>query len=344
MLLLALWGCTETANEGYVLSGWNYQWESLSHRISLLDFSLEPGPSFDLGFIGGPYSTGVSATDTPLYRMRYEHITSPDVWFKDGIVEMEIGPEGQSDSADGSVSIDTSDVPEAEGMIALLRGISIYTDVEQGADYPLDTYDPSYGYTSGGFAFSLGTPTGSGSVDVPAHAQVRWLPQDRDDMNAAIPFAQTHVALAFTLVGYNGELQTADLSGGQTYAVDRSASLWVNTPQPPMTESVAFSDSENRSFVGWTGFDLMVNRTGDFSDTGDYMRAMGMEVVPTADGKGSWEGEVTTTIQTSSLIELTELTAAYSATLAQVSVPNAQVEHYVVEGSHPVGEALTPPL
>jgi hypothetical protein len=344
-MLLWLLACTEApSNEGYLLTGWYYGWENLSHRIALLDVGLEQDeqtPWLDLGFIGGPYSSGAAGTDVPLYRVSYEKISSPDLWFAEGEVEMVIGPNASTQQGSAVGSIPDPGFGEVDGMIAVLRGFRIATDVEQGADYPLDVYDPAYGYTSKGFSVELGAPTLVGdNLEVPVEGTVRWAAQDRDDMNAAIPYAMTELVVRYTIVGYKGSLESQKIQGEKIYEVENpDAPMWSFTEQPPMTTSLELAGKGRTGPIAWTSFDFLVNETGSFAGEGDYMRAIGLEMRPTADARGEIEAAVTTTVQTSSLIELTELNAAFQANAVRIGVKDAVVEHFQVEGSHPVGEA-----
>ncbi len=344
-MLLWLLACTEApSNEGYLLTGWYYGWENLSHRVALLDVGLEQEaekPWLDLGFIGGPYSSGTAGTDVPLYRVRYEKVSSPDLWFAEGEVELMIGPNGTTQQGAAVAAIPDPGFGDVDGMIAVLRGFRIDTDVEQGSDYPLDVYDPAYGYTSQGFSIDLGVPTLSGgNLEVPVEGTVRWAVQDRDDMNAAIPFAMTSMIVRYSVVGYKGTIESQEIQGEKVYEVENpDAPMWTFTEQPPMTSSVELDGKGRAGPLAWTSFDLLVNTTGAFAGEGDYLRALGLEMVPTADGPGHMEAAVTATVQTSSLIELTELNAAFRANAVRIGVKDAAVEHFQIEGSHPVGEA-----
>jgi hypothetical protein len=340
LLLLACTGGEPV--EGLVLTGWNYGWENLSHRVALLQVGLQDDSSLKLGFIGGPYSSGVAGDDIPLYRVRFSKVAAPDIWFVSGEAELIVDPSGKASTES---MVDISALPEHSNVIALIRGFRIETDIEQGDDYPYDIYDPSYGYTTSGFGITLSDPVLSGgNATIPISAEVRWKVQDRDDMNAAIPYAYTRLIVEYTLVGFEGELQSQPLSNTTTYEVeDPTAPIWVYTEQPPVVVGAEFS-GKPAGFVGWKSFDLGLNLTGDFSDTGDYVRALGLELLPVEDSQKLWQGQITSTIQTTSLIELTILTASLNAELVHIGVKDALVEHFVAEGSHPVGPAVTGPL
>lgn len=329
-------------SDALVLSGWSYAWEDLSHRISYLRFGLEQDSSLSLGLVGGDWSTGETATDTPTWRARYERVRTTEAAFAFGTLDLEVGPEGV---AEGELFVPAPpDLIEREGLVAFLSGFGIDTDVPQGSDYP-DDYDPGHGYTSNGFAFALGDPVPDGDgVRVPVAATVRWGPQDRDDMNAAIPHAVTAVHVGVVVVGFDGDLVRASLQEGATYLpANPDASVWALTEQPPMQGDVALEGDGREGFVGWTAFDLQVNLQGAFAGEGDYLRAFGVEAIPGADGPGAWAGTAVATVSTTNLIEKTQLTAGFSGELARVGVRNAAVEHWLAEGTHPVGPARTGP-
>lgn len=341
--LALLSGCAHgEESDALVLSGWSYGWEDLSHRISYLRFGLEQDSSVSLGLVGGDWSTGETATDTPGWRARYERVRTTEAAFAFGTLDLEVGPEGV---AEGELLVPApAELTGREGLVALLSGFEIDTDVPQGPDYP-DDYDPGHGYTSNGFGFALGEPTVEGDgVRVPVTATVRWGPQDRPDMNAAIPHAVTGVRVGVTVVGFDGDLARTPIETGATYLpADPDASVWALTEQPPMERDASVEGDGREGFVGWTAFDLQVNLEGDFAGEGDYLRAFGVEAVPEADGPGAWTGTAVATLSTTNLIEKTQLTAGFDGELVRVGVRDAAVEHWLAEGTHPVGAARTGP-
>lgn len=341
MLLVVLLACGGggEATEALVLSGWEYDWQELAHRISYLRVGLEQDSSLALGLVGGDWSTGETALDTPNYRVRYERVRTAEAAFASGELALEVGPEG---TATGTATVDAGALGRHEGLVALLSGFEITTDVPQPEGYPAD-YDPALGYTSNGFGFALGEPTLAGDVvEVPVTATVRWGPQDRDDMNAAIPFAVTGVRVAFTVVGHDGDVARNQVIDGATYLPDNpDASAWVETEQPPMEVPVSLVGEGRAGFVGWSSFDLQANLTGDFAGEGDYLRAFGAEAIPAATDGGVWEGQVLATVSTTNLIEWTQLTAGFAGDVVRIGLADAEVDHWLVEGSHPVGAART---
>lgn len=333
LLALLIPGCAPVG-EAVVTSGWGYSWELLSHRIGYLRAAVNQDTSLDLGLIGGDWSTGETGSDTPSYRMRYQTVRAMGVAFAEGTVTLDVGPDGEAEA-----SLHVPDAPEGRHLTAVLQGFALDCDVPQPDDYP-DDYPARYGYTSAGFGFALGEPVASadGGVDVPVRATVRWAPQDRDDMNAAIPHALTRVEVRALVIGSMRPPDSLELEGGAEYPYEPPY-----TEQPPM-ELVASAESPGAAgFIGWSAWTLDGNLTGPAAGEGDYIRAMGVEAAPGADAPGRFDAAVTATFSNSSVIELTQFTAGFSGTLVRVGASAAEVEHHLVQGSHPVGVATTPP-
>lgn len=337
MLALALLGCTAPlGEEAVLLTGWTYAWEQLSHRISYLEVGLEEDASLSLGLVGGDWSTGATYADTPLYRVRYQRVRGADVAVLRGSVELVVGPE-----PDGSATLDldAAGIPEDAELTAILNGFSIDTDVPQPEGYPED-YDPGHGYTSNGFGFALGEVERDGDrARVPVEATVRWGPQDRDDMNAAIPHAETAVRVDVAVIAAPYAAEVLALSAASDPPHDEK----VYSEQPPMLVEAAFADGAPEGIVGWRSFDLLLDPVGDDAGQGDYLRAFGVELAPGEDARGAFRGEVTATLSTSSLLELTDPRVAFGGELVRVGADDVIADHWLVEGSHPTGTARTEP-
>ena len=335
MLLLTLLACQSPGEpvHALVLSGWEYEWEQLSHRVSLLRVDLQQDATADIALIGGSYTTGQDASDTPNYRIGWSDIGVPGATFTEANGEWVVGPEGSS-----TVALLVEAPENCENVTAYLNGFSIETDIPQSADYPAD-YDPALGYTSNGFGFSLSEPTNTdGVLAVDATASIRWAPQDREDMNAAIPFAQTGVSARVLFACYAGDTVTVTVSGSADYPFEPAY-----TEQPPMIVPLDASGdaagAASDGVLGNTGFNLDAAFTNvDGSDAGDYLRSFGMELTGADDGEGRWTGTTTAQITNSSLIEFGDLLASFSASYTRIGVRGAVTEMHTVEGTHTVGE------
>ncbi len=337
MLLLSLLACNDAPVHALVLTGWEYEWEQLSHRVSLLKVALNQDGTADLGLIGGSYTTGQDATDTPYYRLGYADIGIPGAVYTEGSAEWTIGPDPSGTTTITATAPDGCD----HDVAVYLDGFSINTDVAQSSDYPVD-YDPGLGYTSNGFGFTLGEPyvvrrdqhDSGGDLSVEVTASVRWAPQDRDDMNAAIPFAQTGVSATVLFVCFKGEIVASPASSGTDYPWEPPY-----TDQPPMTADVSIAGKKPEGVLAFSGFELTADFTNvDGSAAGDYLRSFGVEVDGSDDGAGAWSGTSTAQITNSSLIEYGDLNASFTADYSRIGVKGAVSEARSAAGTHEVGE------
>ncbi|MDP2308229.1 MAG: hypothetical protein Q8P18_19580 [Pseudomonadota bacterium] len=335
LLALLLPACAPSEPE-LLLTGWNYEWETLSHRISYLRIGLKDDSSLELGLVGGDWSTGSTFTDVPYYRVRYQRVVGAGVQVVRGTATLQVGPE-----PDGSTTLvlDGMDLPPNATLVAVIDGFSIDTDVPQSDEYPPD-YDAAFGYASNGFGLSLGDPERDGSdVRIPVAATIRWGPQDREDMNAAIPYAVTAVTVDVALIAFSGELEVLPVAGSRPYEFQERPF----TDQPPMEIPAQFEGGAREGFVAWRSFDLQLNLEGVDAGQGDYLRAFGAEVVPTTTQAAEWAGLVTATLSTSSLSEFTDPTPAFTGELVRISAADVLAEHWAVSGHHPTGLAITGP-
>lgn len=335
MFLLTLLACDNAPVHSLVLTGWDYDWDMLSHRVALLKVVVRQDSTADIGLVGGSYSTGDDATDTALYRVGYADIGIPGAVYTEGAADWTVGP-----AASGSTTISATAPEGCDHEVAVhLNGFSIDTNVPQSADYPTD-YDPALGYTSNGFGFVLGEPTVTdGSLTVEVTATVRWAAQDRDDMNAAIPFAQTGVSANVLFVCFKGEIVPSQAGSSASYPWEPP-----ETEQPPMTADVAITGEKPDGVLAFTGFDLVADFTNhDGTSAGDYLRSFGVEVEGSDDGSGTWSGTSTAAITNSSFIEYGQLNASFTADYARLGTRGATSELRSASGTHDVGE-LTIPL
>ena len=331
-LLLAACGDKEVEVDGpvrdtVVWSGSNYTWDLLSHRVSLIRTILAEDETTSLGLIGGDWSTGESFADTPMYRSHHQAISAKGFYVVHGETTLTVGPDG---AASASESVSDATLLGMSEHVVVLRGYEINTDVAQGADYPED-YNPAYGYTSRGYGFSLSTPEVSGdTLTFEVAASVRWGVQDRSDMNAAIPYAQTGVRVAWTAIGFEGTLGEDAVSESVTYDHEPPYS------EHPPVEAALGAGEGGVEVVGLRSFDLLMTAQ-DGSDEGDYLRAFGAEVVQAADGTPQ---SLRAECSNSSVLELLPIDLTVTASVARLALldPDAAVVVRTVEGSHEVGE------
>ncbi|MES2644751.1 MAG: hypothetical protein V4850_35015 [Myxococcota bacterium] len=335
LLTMSLLACAPGDPELF-LTGWNYEWEELSHRVAFVRIGVEEDSSLALGLIGGDWSTGAAFVDVPHYRVRYQRVVGAGIRVVRGTATLQVGPGPEGST---TLVVDGTDLPANADLVAVIDGFSIDTDLPQSAEYPAE-YDAAYGYASQGFGLALGDPERDGTdVHIPVDATIRWGPQDREDMNAAIPYAVTAVTVDVALIAFTGALDVLPVSGARPYEFQERP----YTDQPPMEIPARFEGGAREGFVAWRSFDLQLNLEGVDAGQGDYLRAFGAEVVPTASEPAGWEGLVTATMSTSSLSEFSDPSAGFSGELVRIGARDVVAEHWVVSGQHPTGYALTGP-
>jgi hypothetical protein len=159
-------------------------------------------------------------------------------------------------------------------------------------------------------------------------------------MNAAIPHAWTVVGVRALVVASHGEVVAEDVALEADYPFDPPY-----TDQPPMEAAVAWEGDAREGFAGWTAFDLRGEGvpTNPENGTGDYVRGMGVELVPAEDAPGALTVDVSAELTTSSALELTDWRSSATGTLVRIGEKGVTCAHYEVTGDHPVGAAETGP-
>jgi hypothetical protein len=312
---------TEPSSPDFVWAGWNQTWETLSHRVSFIRAIATPEGGLQMGIRGGDWSTGDTWADETEYRMHLQQVTGTGLSIVHGETSMTVGPDGQT------WRTETLDM-DAEAIHVVLRGFELDTDVDQDPDYP--DYDPALGYTSRGFGMAVGpVDTDAGEASFEVSAQVRWGPRDRDDMNAAMDLAQTHVRVAWTAIGHSGSATEASV----TDALDLKHA-------PPYSEQSGLNLSTGligeAGIAGITGFHLGV-RDQDGGEGGDYLRSFGVELDLREDG--SAPQTVQTEVRTSSIIEFGTMHFAPQIDMIWITPESGDLDVHPVtrKGSHPVG-------
>ena len=242
-----------------VWSGFHYEWEELSHRLSLVQATLNDDGSMDMGMIGGDWSTGELFSDLPQFRMHQQEIS--DSGFR--------AVHGKSTLTLFSDQKSTVELPLAENKTQLiLRGFSINTDIAQSADYPLD-YNPAHGYTASGFEVAGEADSEKGIAYL--HAQVDWGPQDRESMNAAMLEATTELTVYWSQIEHTKEAVSHNIALESTHDYD-----------PPFSEHAPMQSTlelDTPSVIGISRFSLSL-QDQEGTDMGSYWRRMGVEISP----------------------------------------------------------------
>jgi hypothetical protein len=327
-----LTGCAAQKGEPefeVVWAGWNHTWGLLSHRVAYIRAILEPDETLSMGLVGGDWSTGAVASDSPDYRMRHQRIYGNALTIVHGETDLIVGPDGE---ATVPVTIDSL---EHDEVIVVLRGFELDTSIAQGDDFQTE-YDPSLGYTSRGFGFAVGPATDdwdTTSFDV--SAKVRWGPQDRSDVNEALQLADTGIKVAWTAIG--GPLPAVHSTMTDIVPL-------VHDP-PNSPQRAARWQSEGVSgtgIMGITGFDLGLEDVL-VPGQGDYLRSYGVEVELGEDGASPTA--VTAEIMTTSFIEVTQ--TAFSPEIKLAWIPTCgvavRVESVLSAGNHEIGPVEIPP-
>jgi len=317
--------CDATIQEHAILTGWNVTWGQLSHRIAYLETTLQSDASLRLGMIGGNWSTGEAFSDTPTYRVRYSTVSSAAAHFVDGESELVIGPDGTA-STTATVPLDA--LPRHGKQVAVLRGFAYDTDIEGLDGYPED-YDPGHGYTlvSQGVAFSTVERQGDEYV-FEVQAIFETGPADREDMNEAMPFSQVAATVSWTLIGFEGHLQTATVTDDQPLS-------WTPpySHHEPLFDSLPLGIESGypAGIVGWRSF--VLSQQND-DKAGEYIRAMGAEIVPASTpADHGFTGNVEAIYSNSSLSEFHQIDMAFEGEILWMGLADgdAEVTHQVVE-------------
>lgn len=324
--------CETDEGSSFVWGGFGYEWETLSHRLSLLKGMMTETGGAEVGIIGGDWSTGATWSDVPSFRFHTQTVSSSQVQVVHGSTVLSLDRDLEASVAE---QVEIPSGLEAENATVVLRGIRLNADVEQGNDYP-SNYEPALGYTSSGLSYGVGEVTAANAaVSFPVTGQIFWGPQDREDMNEAIKYAQSELEIGWTVVFHTEARDDFRVSGAAEYP-----------RAPPNSEHPAFG-AEDLSFgpvsaSGFAGIRSVTLRLQDQegTDQGSYWRRVGFELRDLDQAEPYGYAMATN----SSLLEEIAVTASVDAELSWFPVTDecASVVHALLEGSHDVGEASYP--
>ncbi len=265
-----------------VPSGLGLRWELVNHRISLWEVvpvrdscpAAVPGDvMLSAGSIGGPWSTGQVAADTPSVSFDYFAVDSGASAFAAVSVPVTIDAPSPTGSTSGAVLLAEHGLEGYGRYAALLSGLTLTTDVPQGDPLYPPEYDPSYGYTSRG----IGAGVAGLAVEGDMARFTVWVrfehgPADRPDMNEAMKHARTGAVVHVLLVGLNGGAVT-----------EKNKAYTLEYPPPPLLFAPEYDHAPEElqrmeipgvpglpvAAVGLSSFDFRL--FGPVAE-GDYMR------------------------------------------------------------------------
>lgn len=147
-------------------------------------------------------------------------------------------------------------------------------------------------------------------------------------MNEAMPFSQVAATVSWTLIGFEGHLETAKVTDEQSLS-------WT----PPYSHHEPLFDSlplaiESRypaGIVGWRSF--VLSQQNDKQD-GEYIRAMGAEIIPSSKPTDrGFTGNVEAIYSNSSLSEFHQIDMAFEGEIVWMGLADgdAEITHQVVE-------------
>ena len=135
VLFLALAGCGgEPPAPQYVWNGFGYEWETLSHRLSLVQAMMTETGGAEVGMIGGDWSTGATFSDLPTVRNRVLAVRSDEVFVLHGASTLTLD---RNTLASVTETVTIPEGWEAAGVSPVLRGIRLNTNIAQGMIIPM---------------------------------------------------------------------------------------------------------------------------------------------------------------------------------------------------------------
>ena len=299
-------------------SGFHYEWETLSHRLSLHQAHLHEDGSMTMGMIGGDWSTGELFSDLPGFHMYQQQISDPDLSLIYGETTIVLDADQPQE-----ITIDLE--PGVVGVA--LQGFRINTDIVQSEDYPQD-YNPAHGYTASGY--TIGLEPDLDNLQANVFAQVDWGPQDRDNMNAAMLLAKSEMTVYWSQIKGATVPVSYHLELSETHEYD-----------PPYSEHSTISqdiEHDVDSVIGLRSFSLSIpDQEG--SDMGSYWRRMGVTILPNENGSS-----VTVDASNSSIIEEipVELVADITIDVYALTHPDSTIEYLSSSAQHEIGSHTYP--
>lgn len=355
-------GTPATHVAAVLTGGFSIAWRDLNHRISLYGFAPEPTtagtaagvaawqPEVNIAFIGGDWTSGIMATDVPVYDYRATIISGPreKLGFYAGRMKFELSAPDFHDSASIELSLAEAGLADFSEFAVFVNGLEFVTDVPQGSDYPAD-YEPSYGYTSSGMGASVADVAVSGSrlsflltLDFPLAPATE---SDRPPMQEAIKVALLEGVVQFLVVGYAEGAQSEIEVGYRVSSPFESGSPYVSlhpdasTTAAQISTDIALEDGAIglQSF----SFDLFPGDPADygheiegFDSVGEYIKEYGVLVDNIErDDSGNVSANVEGYCSNEGLVVYSGLVYDFAATAIYLQIEGAQMRSVSANGT-----------
>lgn len=347
LLALALAGCSPPSAPLVLWDSYTLGWEDLNHRISYLRVGVAPGDdegdvAAQLGFIGGTWTTGEVATDTPLYELAWREVTSSKLLVSYGETPLTIGPDGHATTL---VEVDLADLghQRSDRVVVALQGVEFDTDVPQSGDFPED-YDPTDGWTPQRFGGGVGEASRDGDL-VTFDAWLRFEPGllDREDMNEAAPFATLGGVVRWAVIAVSSGTDSAWTAGTQEvhgyWPVDQPFTEFPPIDEAERTFALQGEPDLEHGLPILTSWDFELSRT--LEPRGRYLRefSAGIEAAEYEAPEATAEVLVAAFCSISSIFEEGDVELDYTSGigLLQLNDPSLTVAAGSVAGAAETG-------
>jgi hypothetical protein len=344
---------SDACPRGIVTAGMGLRWQRVNHRMSLWRMApftgtcpqVVPDDAFlSAAYVGGPWSTGQTATDTPTASYRYWSVDAPGmVGFAQKSVTITIDAPDDSATADAAIDLAETDMEGFDDYAILLAGLELTTDVPQvDPAYPVN-YDPQHGYTSRGIGAGVMWLDVSGGVArFSAWARFAHGEADRPPMNQAIPRARTQATVHALLVGVNRGAITETAHGYFLEYDDPRLLLAPDYDHAPAALRALTIDGEpgfDVAFAGLTAFDFDLFGS---VEKGDYIREFSVDVKLTGyDAEtGIAQFDVDGFASNIGLLTYERMENDFSADVALIQVPAGTAQQRTIKEPFATGETL----
>ena len=305
--------CSVPTSDFELFGGAHVEWESLSHRVSVLEAGLTAeGP--EMAVVGGDWSTGESFSDWVHYRLASVEVRGARAGMAQKRVDVSIHPRGLNDDGEldregvgrGTVEIPIVELGSWPVYTAVIQGFGIQTGVGQPGSFPAE-YDAAHGYPLGRLAVEVGTVVKK-EESVTVEASLWFEPAsteeailDRPAMNDSIPHARFEGWIEVAVVGHE--------KAGTTLPLTATGDYPYNPPYSTQDPVVLEVDFEPGRLAAWKFLSFEANPGGN----GDYIRSIGAEILGEEDLQA-----VGVELTNSSAFELAPFSYAIEGTLALI--------------------------